>query len=120
MLENVLVGLLGGRPGSLAAALLGPPSVRAREWRLRAEARGLLAFVGYAGDPDALARNLPFGHKRLVEIPCYVFDVFDTHREPNHVGRYARGLELFFTQLPVRGGGGMDHQALGVAHVGQV
>src|SRR5205814_6651293 len=57
-----------GRPGSLAAALLGPPSVRAREWRLRAEARGLLAFVGYAGDPDALARNLPFGHKRLVEI----------------------------------------------------
>ena len=68
VLENVLVGLLGGRPGSLAAALLGPPSVRAREWRLRAEARGLLAFVGYAGDPDALARNLPFGHKRLVEI----------------------------------------------------
>jgi ABC-type branched-subunit amino acid transport system ATPase component/ABC-type branched-subunit amino acid transport system permease subunit len=68
VLENVLVGLLGGRPGSLAAALLGPPSVRARERRLRAEARGLLAFVGYAGDPDALARNLPFGHKRLVEI----------------------------------------------------
>ena len=68
VLENVLVGLLGGRPGSLAAALLGPPSVRARERRFRAEARGLLAFVGYAGDPDVLARNLPFGHKRLVEI----------------------------------------------------
>jgi branched-chain amino acid transport system ATP-binding protein len=68
VLENVLVGLLGGRPGSLAGALLGAPSVSARERRLRAEARGLLAFVGYAGDPDALARNLPFGGKRLVEI----------------------------------------------------
>jgi ABC-type branched-subunit amino acid transport system ATPase component len=42
--------------------------VSAREQRLRAEARGLLAFVGYTGDPDAVARNLPFGHKRLVEI----------------------------------------------------
>ncbi len=68
VLENVMVGLRGGRPGSLAAALVGLPGVRAGERRLVAEARGLLAFVGYTGDPDELARNLPFGHKRLVEI----------------------------------------------------
>jgi ABC-type branched-subunit amino acid transport system ATPase component/ABC-type branched-subunit amino acid transport system permease subunit len=68
VLENAMVGLTGGRPDSLAAALAGLPAVSAREQRLRAEARGLLAFVGYTGDPDAVARNLPFGHKRLVEI----------------------------------------------------
>ncbi len=68
VLENVMVGLRGGRPGSLISALAGTPAVAAGERRLRAEARALLAFVGYAGDPDELARNLPFGHKRLVEI----------------------------------------------------
>jgi ABC-type branched-subunit amino acid transport system ATPase component/ABC-type branched-subunit amino acid transport system permease subunit len=68
VVENVEIGLAGQRIGSLWAALAGAPSVRARERRLRAEARGLLAFVGYTGDPDDQARNLPFGHKRLVEI----------------------------------------------------
>ena len=68
VLENVMVGLTGGRPGSLAAALVGLHAVSAGEARLTMEARGLLAFVGYRGDPDELARNLPFGHKRLVEL----------------------------------------------------
>jgi len=65
---NVEVGLAGQRVGSMWAALAGTAPVRARERRLRAEALGLLAFVGYRGDPDEQARNLPFGHKRLVEI----------------------------------------------------
>jgi ABC-type branched-subunit amino acid transport system ATPase component/ABC-type branched-subunit amino acid transport system permease subunit len=68
VLENVMVGLTGGRPGSLAAALVGLPAVTAGEARLTMEARGLLAFVGFGGDPHELARNLPFGHKRLVEL----------------------------------------------------
>jgi ABC-type branched-subunit amino acid transport system ATPase component/ABC-type branched-subunit amino acid transport system permease subunit len=68
VVENVEVGLAGQRIGSVGAALAGSPAVRARERRLRAEALGLLAFVGYKGDPDEQARNLPFGHKRLVEI----------------------------------------------------
>jgi ABC-type branched-subunit amino acid transport system ATPase component/ABC-type branched-subunit amino acid transport system permease subunit len=68
VLENVAVGLAGARPGALAAALLGTPGVRRRERRLRAEARGLLDFVGYPGDPSAPAGQLPFGHRRLVEI----------------------------------------------------
>jgi ABC-type branched-subunit amino acid transport system ATPase component len=42
--------------------------VRAREQKLAAEALGLLAFVGYPGDPEEPARSLPFGHRRLVEI----------------------------------------------------
>ena len=68
VVENVEVGLAGQRIGSVWAALAGSLAVRARERRLRAEALGLLAFVGYKGDPDEQARNLPFGHKRLVEI----------------------------------------------------
>jgi branched-chain amino acid transport system ATP-binding protein/branched-chain amino acid transport system permease protein len=66
--ENVEVGLAGPRLGPLAAALLGTPGVRARDRGLAAEALALLAFVGYPGDPDEVAGNLPFGHKRLVEI----------------------------------------------------
>ncbi len=68
VLENVAVGLVGARLGRLGPALAGAPSVAARERRLRAEALGLLAFVGYPGDPEEPARNLPFGRKRLVEI----------------------------------------------------
>ena len=68
VVENVAVGLAGQRIGSVWAALGGTAPVRARERRLRAEALGLLEFVGYKGDPDEQARNLPFGHKRLVEI----------------------------------------------------
>ena len=68
VVDNVRVGLAGQRIGSVWGALAGTPAVRARERRLRAEALGLLAFVGYRGDPDELARNLPFGHKRVVEI----------------------------------------------------
>ena len=66
--DNVRVGLTGEATGSLASTLLGLPVGRRRERDLRAEAIGLLAFVGYDGDPDELARNLPFGVKRLVEI----------------------------------------------------
>jgi branched-chain amino acid transport system ATP-binding protein len=68
VVENVEVGLAGQRIGRLGAALAGTEAIRERERRLRAEALGLLAFVGYHGDPDEQARNLPFGHKRLVEI----------------------------------------------------
>jgi ABC-type branched-subunit amino acid transport system ATPase component/ABC-type branched-subunit amino acid transport system permease subunit len=68
VVENVEVGLTGQRIGSVWAALAGTAPVRQRERRLRAEALGLLAFVGYTGDPDEQARNLAFGHKRLVEI----------------------------------------------------
>jgi branched-chain amino acid transport system ATP-binding protein len=66
--DNARVGLVGEATGGLVGTLLGLPGGRRREGDLRAEALGLLAFVGYSGDPDELARNLPFGVKRLVEI----------------------------------------------------
>jgi branched-chain amino acid transport system ATP-binding protein len=66
--ENVQVGIIGGTTGSLLASLAGLPAVARGERRLRDEAQRLLDFVGYTGDPDEVAANLPFGVKRLVEI----------------------------------------------------
>jgi len=66
--ENVQVGLAGGDTGWLTAGMAGLPAVARDEARLRAEAQALLDFVGYDGDPDELAANLPFGVKRIVEI----------------------------------------------------
>ncbi|HEY7677792.1 MAG TPA: branched-chain amino acid ABC transporter ATP-binding protein/permease [Candidatus Methylomirabilis sp.] len=68
VLENVEVGLAGPRLGGLGGALAGRRRVAAREAALRDEALGLLAFVGYTGSPHERARNLAFGHRRLVEI----------------------------------------------------
>ena len=62
--ENLLVALRGGRLGSIGAALLG----RRRDERLREEAEGLLAFVGYEGAVNRSAGALPHVDKRLVEI----------------------------------------------------
>ncbi len=68
VLENVQVGLAGPRLGGLGGALLGRRGVGAREVRLREEALGTLAFVGYKGSAHERAKNLAFGHRRLVEI----------------------------------------------------
>jgi ABC-type branched-subunit amino acid transport system ATPase component len=68
VVDNVRVGLAGGDSGSLLAGLIGLPGIGRDEARLRAEAIDLLQFVGYRGDPDEIASNLPFGVKRLVEI----------------------------------------------------
>jgi ABC-type branched-subunit amino acid transport system ATPase component len=68
VVDNVRVGLAGGDSGSLFAGLAGFAGVGRDEARLRANAIALLHFVGYRGDPDELAANLPFGVKRLVEI----------------------------------------------------
>jgi branched-chain amino acid transport system permease protein len=68
VLENVLVGehcrLLATVPG----AVLRPPSVRAEEARARERARALLDFVGLGGKGDDVARNLPYGDQRRLEI----------------------------------------------------
>jgi ABC-type branched-subunit amino acid transport system ATPase component/ABC-type branched-subunit amino acid transport system permease subunit len=68
VVENVEVGLAGPQTGRLWSALGGTPAVRAREAALRRRALAVLAFAGYRGDPDELARNLPFGVKRIVEV----------------------------------------------------
>jgi branched-chain amino acid transport system ATP-binding protein/branched-chain amino acid transport system permease protein len=60
--ENVIVGLRGHRLGSLF------PISAMRAKAERREAAELLAFVGYGGDLDRRADDLPHIDKRLVEI----------------------------------------------------
>jgi branched-chain amino acid transport system permease protein len=42
--------------------------MRKEEKNIRERALELLNFVGYKGKSEELAKNLPFGHQRLVEI----------------------------------------------------
>ncbi len=68
VLENVLVGEHCRLAASVPGAVLRPPSVIAEEGRARVRARELLAFVGLSGQEDELARNLPYGDQRRLEI----------------------------------------------------
>jgi len=68
VLENVLAGFPRQIHRRLLDSALLSPRLRREEGRRRETALALLAFVGYSGDPAALAKSLPFGHQRLVEI----------------------------------------------------
>ncbi len=68
VLENVLVGENCRLTSSVAGAVLRPASVVAEEARARERARSLLAFVGLIDKGDDLARNLPYGDQRRLEI----------------------------------------------------
>ena len=68
VLENVLVGKNCRLTSSVAGAVLRPPSVVAEEAQARDRARALLTFVGLADKGDDLARNLPYGDQRRLEI----------------------------------------------------
>src|SRR5256886_2714200 len=68
VLENVLVGEHCRLAASVPGAVLRPPAVIAEEGRARVRARELLAFVGLGGQEDELARNLPYGDQRRLEI----------------------------------------------------
>ena len=68
VLENVLVGEHCRLRASVPGAVLRPASVVAEEARARARARELLAFIGLDGKAADLARNLPYGDQRRLEI----------------------------------------------------
>jgi len=68
VLDNVLVGEHCRLAATVPGAVLRPPAVIAEEARARARARELLAFVGLAGKADDVARNLPYGDQRRLEI----------------------------------------------------
>jgi branched-chain amino acid transport system ATP-binding protein len=67
-LENVLVGMHSRLHTNMLDALLSTPR-RAREEReAREKARGLLKLVGLRGQDNVVARNLPYGDQRRLEI----------------------------------------------------
>jgi branched-chain amino acid transport system permease protein len=68
VLDNILVGEHCRLESSVAGAIFRPPAVVAEEARARTRARELLAFVGLGGQADELAKNLPYGDQRRLEI----------------------------------------------------
>jgi branched-chain amino acid transport system ATP-binding protein len=67
-LENVQVGMHSRLKAGWLDALLSTPRNRAEEVSSRARAEELLALVGLAGEGDGLAKNLPYGDQRRLEI----------------------------------------------------
>jgi branched-chain amino acid transport system ATP-binding protein len=68
VLENVLVGRHTRTKEGLWSALLRGPGFRKAEKQSEAKAMELLEFVGLAAKRDHLARNLPYGEQRKLEI----------------------------------------------------
>ncbi|MFE2065486.1 ABC transporter ATP-binding protein [Streptomyces sp. NPDC059467] len=68
VLENVLVGRHTRTKEGLWSALLRGPGFRKAEKESEAKAMELLEFIGLAGKRDHLARNLPYGEQRKLEI----------------------------------------------------
>ena len=67
-LENILVGQHIFLHSSWINAVLGTPKVKEEEKVALAEAQRLLNFVDLKGKGDMLARNLPYGAQRRLEI----------------------------------------------------
>ncbi len=67
-LENVLVGMHSKLHANALDALLSTPRARAEELRAAARAEELLALVGLKGSGDVVARNMPYGDQRRLEV----------------------------------------------------
>ena len=68
VLENILVGLTRSIPGHPLLSALGLGSHRRHEADAERKAAELLAFVGLSGRHNELAKNLPYGDQRRLEI----------------------------------------------------
>lgn len=68
VLENVLVGRHTRTREGLLSALIRGPGYHKAEARSRERAMELLQFTGLAEKADHLARNLPYGEQRKLEI----------------------------------------------------
>ncbi len=67
-LENVLVGMHSHLRTTIFDALLRTPRYRRDEREGAQEARRLMAFVGLQGKEYSIARNLPYGDQRRLEV----------------------------------------------------
>ena len=67
-LENIMVGVDAKRPESLLGALFATPAHRRVVEDTLQRARALLQAVGLTGRGDRLARHLPYGDQRRLEI----------------------------------------------------
>jgi len=67
-LENLLVGQHHHMPGTWMGAVLRSPRVREAERMANQEARRILRFIGLQGRGDWVAKNLPYGDQRRLEV----------------------------------------------------
>ncbi len=67
-LENILVGQHSHLSTNLPDVVLHTPRFRREEALAQEEANRLLSYVGLTGRGDLLARNLPYGDQRRLEI----------------------------------------------------
>lgn len=67
-IENILVGMEPQLKSSWVGALFHAPQTMAEEREAEVEANRLLTFAGLRGKGDLLARNLPYGDQRRLEI----------------------------------------------------
>lgn len=68
VLENVLVGMHARLQAPMWKIIFRVPSMRQEERQARQKARDLLQFVGLDDKRDDLAKNLPYGDQRRLEI----------------------------------------------------
>ncbi len=68
VLENVLVGMTRSYRSNLLGVAVSGPGHRREEDAARRKAAELLQFVGLAGKHNELAKNLPYGDQRRLEI----------------------------------------------------
>jgi branched-chain amino acid transport system ATP-binding protein len=67
-LENVLVGMHTRMHANLFNSIIRTPSVRREEARVRERGRELLQFTGLGRKVGEVARNLPYGDQRRLEV----------------------------------------------------
>ena len=67
-LENVLVGMHSRLKGGILGSIVGIPRVRREERQAAERSRELLAFSGLRGRGDVVARELPYGDQRRLEV----------------------------------------------------
>jgi branched-chain amino acid transport system ATP-binding protein len=68
VIENVMVGEHLHMKAGLFGAILHTGAVKKEEQATVEEARRLLTFVGLAGQGDWMAKNLPYGQQRRLEV----------------------------------------------------
>jgi len=66
--ENILVGMHPHLKSNLIGAILHDPRTMREEREAVEEAKRLLQFVGLTGKGDLMAKNLPYGQQRRLEI----------------------------------------------------
>ncbi|MFO7632819.1 MAG: ABC transporter ATP-binding protein [Caldilinea sp.] len=67
-IENILVGQHVRLRSTPLGAIFQTPATRREEQKAEQKARDLLAFVGLTGRGDMIAKNLPYGDQRLLEV----------------------------------------------------